>query len=173
MSQQKDDRHSEEVIRLLAGAAKLIGSVPNCWLVTQSETGGVNARPMGRVLPDPDHNDWKIRFLTDGRSRKSSDIRRANGVELIFQRDNDEAFAAFAGPAVLIDDPAEIARLWKPAYASYFPSEADRANAAFIEVAVERMELWIRGVTPEPFGLQPTIVERGAGGKWRLNGSRS
>jgi general stress protein 26 len=170
MSQEKDDRYSEAVNRLLAGAAKLIGSVPNCWLVTQSETGGVNARPMGRVLPDPDQNDWKVRFLTDGRSRKSSDIRRANAVELIFQRDNDEAFAAFAGRAALIDDPAEIARLWKPAYDPYFPSEADRANAAFIEVTVERMELWIRGVTPEPFGLHSTIVERKAGGKWCLSG---
>jgi general stress protein 26 len=170
MSQGKEDRHSEEVSRLLAGAAKLIGSVPNCWLVTQSATGGVTARPMGRLLSESDHNDWNVRFLTDGRSRKSCDIRRANDVELIFQRDDDEAFAAFAGRAALIDDPAEIARLWKPAYDPYFPSEADRANAAFIEVTVERMELWIRGVAPEPFGLQSTIVERKPGGKWCLSG---
>ena len=25
------------------------------------------------------------------------------------------------------------------------------------------MELWIRGVTPEPFGLQTTVLERDAG----------
>jgi hypothetical protein len=30
------------------------------------------------------------------------------------------------------------------------------------------MELWIRGVTPEPFGLRPTILERDDGGGWRL-----
>jgi hypothetical protein len=29
------------------------------------------------------------------------------------------------------------------------------------------MELWIRGVTPEPFGLLPTVLERDAGGGWR------
>jgi general stress protein 26 len=174
MSRVKDDEPGDvEVSRLLAGAAKMIGSIRHCWLVTESEAGGVNARPMGRVLPDPDENDWNIRFVTDGRSRKASDIRRVGTIELIFQHDQDEAFATFTGRAALIDDPSNIARLWKNAYDSYFPSEADRANAAFIEVRVERMALWIRGVTPEPFGLQPTIVERDAGGGWCLSAPQS
>jgi general stress protein 26 len=173
MSRVKDEPGDVEVSRLLAGAAKMIGSVRYCWLVTESEAGGVNARPMGRVLPDPDENDWNIRFVADGRSRKASDIRRAGKIELIFQHDHDEAFAAFTGRAALIDDPSDIARLWKNAYDSYFPSEADRANAVFIETFVERMKLWIRGVTPEPFGLQPAIVERRTGGRWYLNAPRS
>jgi hypothetical protein len=42
------------------------------------------------------------------------------------------------------------------------------ANAAFIEVEIKRMELWIGGVTPEPFGLRPTVLERVSGGEWRL-----
>ena len=50
----------------------------------------------------------------------------------------------------------------------YFPDEEERANAAFVEVNVERMELWIRGVTPEPFGLHTTILERDATAAWRL-----
>jgi general stress protein 26 len=173
MSRMKDEPGDVEVSRLLAGAAKMIGSVRYCWLVTESEAGGVNARPMGRVLPDPDEGDWKIRFVADGRSHKASDIRRADKIELIFQHDHGEAFAVFTGRAALIDDPSDIARLWKSAYDSYFPSEADRVNAVFIETCVERMKLWIRGVTPEPFGLQPTIVERSAGGRWYLNASRS
>ena len=56
---------------------------------------------------------------------------------------------------------------WKAAYNAYFPSEQDRANAAFVEVDIERMELWIRGVTPEPFGLRATVLARDGGG-WRL-----
>jgi general stress protein 26 len=168
-----DESQRVEVNRLLAGAAKLIGSVPNCWLVTLSEAGSANARPMGRVPPPPDRNDWKFLFLTDGRSRKASDIRRACSVKLIFQRNPDEAFAALAGLASLIDDTTDVTRLWKKDYDRYFPTEADRANAAFIEVAVDQMELWIRGVTPEPFGLQPTIVERIDEGEWRLRASPS
>ena len=30
------------------------------------------------------------------------------------------------------------------------------------------MELWIRGVTPEPFGLRVTVLERRTGGGWRV-----
>ena len=57
---------------------------------------------------------------------------------------------------------------WKPAYDAYFPTETDRASAIFVEVEVERMELWIRGVTPEPFGLRATVLERDAGVGWRV-----
>ena len=59
-------------------------------------------------------------------------------------------------------------RRWKPAYDAYFSSEADRAGAAFVDIAVERMELWIRGITPEPFGLKPAVLERDGEGTWRL-----
>lgn len=158
-----------EVNRLLEGAGKLTAKVLNCWLVTLSGAGGANARPMGRVLPDHSLNDWKILFLTDGRSRKAAEIRGASRVELIFQNDPDEAFAALAGLAKLIDDPIEVGKLWKANYDAYFPIAEDRANAAFIEVAVDRMELWIRGVTPEPFGLRATVLERDAEG-WHLIG---
>jgi len=97
------------------------------------------------------------------------DIRRAGNVGLIFQHDRDEAFVALIGRATLIEHGSEVRRLWKATYDAYFPSEADRANAAFVEVNVERMELWIRGVTQEPFGLHPTTLERDAGGTWRLS----
>jgi general stress protein 26 len=166
MPRVKDEPDDVEVSRLLAGVAKMIARVRYCWLLTESETSSVNARPMGQLLPDSDHNDWIIRFIADGRSRKASDLRRSDNVELIFQHDHDEAFAAFEGRATLIEDPSDVARLWKGAYKSHFPTETDRLNAAFIEIFVERMELWIRGVTPEPFGSQPTILERQAAGKW-------
>ena len=71
------------------------------------------------------------------------------------------------GKAELHENPSETRGRWKPAYDVYFPNEADRANAIFVEVEIERMELWIRGVTPEPFGLRATVLERDAEG-WRL-----
>ena len=63
----------------------------------------------------------------------------------------------------------EVLSLWKDDYNVYFPDEENRANATFVEVNVERMELWIRGVTPEPFGLHPTILERDTTATWRLS----
>jgi general stress protein 26 len=171
MSQAEDERDRVEVSRLLAGAMRAIASVRYCWLATEAEAVGPNTmRPMGRLAPEPGDNDWTIWFVTDGRSRKASDIRRAGKVALIFQHDADDAYVAVTGVATLRQDASEVSRRWKNAYNRYFPTEADRAGAAFIEVEAERMELWIRGVTPEPFGLRPTTLERHAAGAWRLIG---
>jgi general stress protein 26 len=167
MSQARNEHDDVELGRLLAGAAKTIAGVRYCWLVTDAETGVANARPMGRVLSEED--DWTIRFVTGGRSRKASDIRRASEVGLIFQRDQDDAFVVLSGKATLIERASDVDRLWKSAYDAYFPNATERANAAFVEVHVACMELWIRGVTPEPFGLRPSVLERDAGGAWRIS----
>jgi general stress protein 26 len=167
MSHMKDGRYEGEAGRLLAGAAKTVAQVRYCWLVTERDTGGANARPMGRLVPEIDENDWTIRFITDGRSRKTSEIRRAGNVGLVFQH-GDDAFIVLSGGATLIESPSLVRQLWTNAYNAYFPSEADRANATFVQVDVARMELWIRGVTPEPFGLRPTVLERDTAGIWRL-----
>ena len=158
-----------DVSRLLAGAAKTMRSARYCWLATTAERGTPRIRPMGRVLNDPDEDEWKIRFLTDGRSRKAADMRHAGEVTILFQHDPDLAFVSLIGKAALHEDASETRSRWKPAYDFYFPSEADRASATFVEVDAQRMELWIRGVTPEPFGLRATVLERDAEG-WRLVG---
>ena len=171
MSRADDERDRAEVSRLLAGAAKAIAKVRWCWLATAAAAGGPNTiRPMGRLPPEPGDNDWTIRFLTDGRSRKASDIRRGGKVALIFQHDADDAFVALTGAATLRESVSEVRRRWKDAYNQYFPTELDRANAALLEVEAERLELWIRGVTPEPFGSHATTLEREAAGAWRLIG---
>ena len=64
-------------------------------------------RPMGRLLPNPEENDWTIRFVTDGRSGKVGDIRRAGKVGLIFQHDPDDAFVALTGRATLLQRDSE------------------------------------------------------------------
>ena len=158
-----------DVSRLLAGAAKTMRSARYCWLATAAETGSPQVRPMGRVLNDLGEDEWKIRFLTDGRSRKATDMRRAGKVTVLFQHDPDLAFVSLIGKAALHEDASEKRNHWKPAYDAYFPSPADRASAIFVEVDAQRMELWIRGVTPEPFGLRATVLERDVEG-WRLIG---
>jgi general stress protein 26 len=168
VSQAKDQGEESDIGRLLAGAAKTIGVARYCWLATAAKGGGVNHRPMGRLLPDLGEDEWTLRFLTDGRSRKAEEMRREGAITMIFQHDPDDAFVTLIGHATLSGGEAEVRARWKSAYDVYFPSQADRANAAFVKVDVARMELWIRGVTPEPFGLRPTILERDVGGGWRL-----
>jgi general stress protein 26 len=169
MLETKAKPDSVDVSRLIAGAAKTMRSARYCWLATASESGAPHVRPMGRVLNDPGEDEWRIRFLTDGRSHKAADMRRESEITILFQHDPDLAFVTLIGRAALHENASETRSRWKAAYDVYFPGETDRANAIFVEVEVERMELWIRGVTPEPFGLRATVLERDAGG-WRLVG---
>ncbi len=169
MLETKAKPDSVDVSRLIAGAAKTMRSARYCWLATASESSTPHIRPMGRLLNDPGEDEWRIRFLTDGRSHKAADMRRESEVTILFQHDPDLAFVTLIGKAALHENASETRSRWKAAYDVYFPSETDRANAIFVEIGVERMELWIRGVTPEPFGLRATVLERDAGG-WRLVG---
>ena len=77
-----------------------------------------------------------------------------------FQHDPDLAFVTLIGKTEFHGSASELRSRWKRAYEIYFPAKSDRANAVFVEVEVERMELWIRGVTPEPFGLRATVHAR-------------
>ena len=169
MLETKAKPDSVDVSRVIAGAAKTMRSARYCWLMTTAEAGAPHVRPMGRVLNDPGEDEWRIRFLTDGRSRKVAAMRLASKVTILFQHDPDLAFVTLIGKAALHENASETRSRWKGAYDVYFPSETDRANAIFVEVEVERMELWIRGVTPEPFGLRATVLRRDAG-SWRLTG---
>lgn len=167
MSEAKDASGAAALDRLLAGAAEAIGSARYCWLATAAAEGFVNLRPMGR-LPRDNKDAWTIRFLADGRSRKVAEMRRARRVAIVCQHDPDDAYVALFGEATLREGEAEIRRQWKDAYDVFFAGGKDRAHAVFVEVAVERMELWIRGVTPEPFGLRPTVLERDGARSWRV-----
>jgi general stress protein 26 len=165
MSRARDERDAAEVDRLLAGAAKSIATIRYCWLATAAETGDANLRPMGWLHAG--ENDWTIQFVTDGRSRKVAEIRRASKVAIVFQREADDTYITLIGTATLRERVSEVRQRWKGAYDAYFPTESDRANAVFVEVEVERMELWVRGLTPEPFGLHATVLQRDSGG-WRV-----
>ncbi len=157
---------SNEMTRLLDGAAKMMASVRYCWLMTTAEDG-VHARPMGRLPAEPGEEALTVRFLADGRARKVAELRRCGKVMAIYEHQASDSYVAVTGTAVLQEDPAVVCRRWKRGYEAYFPTEPDRAHALFVDVAIERMELWIRGVTPEPFGLKPTVLEREGEG-WRL-----
>ena len=157
--------------RLLEGAESLIAQAPHCWLMTLSQGGGVNARPMGRIIPTPSQTGWTLSFLADSTSKKAQDIRSTKQVRLIFEHGED-AFLSLGGTAEVIPDAAVITHRWKPGYDRIFPSAAEKANAVFIDIWAEELRLWIRGLTPEPFGVRSLTLRRPLDGDWRLDSER-
>lgn len=153
--------------RLLQGAANAIASVRTCWLLTAAAAGSWHARPMGGLHRDLEADNWRLRFVADGRSRKMRELSGTGRVAAIFQQGED-AFGTLVGVPSLRGDISEAQVLLKKSFDTYFPTGEDRANAAVIEIDIREMELWIRGVTPEPFGVQPTRLERDATRAWHL-----
>ncbi len=155
---------SDLVHRLLDAAAANVAECPFCWLLAT----GAPPRPMGPIARQLDPQSWSLSFITDGRSQKAQALRRSSDVSLLFKRDGQEAYAELSGRAKLVEDRDEVGRRWRRGYDPYFPAPEDRGNATFLDVRIARMSLWIRGVTPEPFGLHTTTLERDEPGDWRL-----
>jgi general stress protein 26 len=155
--------------RLLEGAEKVIAGAQHCWLMTITQDGcRLNARPMGRVVASPAQSDWTLIFLSDARSKKVPDIQTAKQVRLTFVH-SDDAFVSLAGLAEIVADVATIKRRWLDDYDRFFPTSSERANAVFVDIRLEEIRLWIRGLTPEPFGLRSLTLCRPPGGDWRLD----
>jgi general stress protein 26 len=157
--------------RLLEGAENVIARAPHCWLMTLSQSGGVDARPMGRVVQAPSQTGWSLYFLADSRSNKAREIRSIGQVRLIFER-GDDAFVSLAGTAEVISDTAVMASRWIPGYDRVFPATADKANAVFIDIRAEQLRLWIRGLTPEPWANCSLTLRRPLDGDWHLDSER-
>jgi general stress protein 26 len=158
------------VDRLLATARETIAKARYCWAVTVAERGGANARPMGQLPHVPGEDEWTKWFLTNGGSRKAAEIRRTSRITLVYQRESDDAYITLMGHAVLVDDPSAVRSRWQKRYNDYFPNEPDpeRPNALFFGLDANRIELWVRGVTPEPFGLTTTVLERDSARQWKI-----
>jgi general stress protein 26 len=171
MSLMDKTADAADVSRLLAGAAETIGKVHYCWLVTAATEGGTRCRPMGWLPRDKDEDEWTLRFLTDGHSHKAADMRRVDQVSVLFQHDPDDAYVTLAGKVSLAEGKPEIRKRWKAGYNAYFPDGPDQSSAIFVAIDVTRLELWIRGVTPEPFGLRATVLERDATRRWHITSS--
>jgi general stress protein 26 len=153
--------------RLLEGAETVITHAPHSWLMTLSD-GGIDARPMGRIVDAPSNTGWSLSFLADSRSKKARDIHNAKQVRVIFERHGD-AFVSLAGSAVVISDGAVVAQRWRPDYDRIFSSAAEKANAVFIDIRAEELRVWIRGLTPEPFGSRALRLRRPSNSDWYLD----
>jgi general stress protein 26 len=159
---------SERVHRMLAAARETIGKVRYCWAVTASEYGGANARPMGLIPGLPGEDEWTVWFLTSDNSRKAAEIRRDRRITIAYQQDSDDAYVTLVGWAALVEDRSEIRSRWQERWNVYFSSGAEDPNAVFIRIEVDRIELWVRGVTPEPFGLRPSVLHRDSANCWNV-----
>ena len=156
------------VDQLLAAAKDTMASVPYCWAATASEDGGINVRLVGPIPGVSGEEDWTIWFTTGRSSRKAAEIRRAGRLTLCYQRVPDSAYVALIGRAALVEDKVEIRRRWREEWRLYFSGGPDDPEVIFVKINVDRIELCVPGVTPDPFGSRHSVVGRDAERKWKI-----
>jgi general stress protein 26 len=157
-----------DILRFLDAARETIAAVPVCWLATRSLEGGTNARAVSSSVGPPGSDEWTRRFLVRRSSRKVTEMRAAPLVTLAFQHPSGDRYIALGGRATINEDVAEMRTMWLSDLDAHFPPGFADANMIVIQVDVDRIEVHVRGLTPEPFGAGRTLLERQPGGSWRF-----
>jgi general stress protein 26 len=157
-----------QILQFLAAARETIAAVPVCWLATRSLEGGTNARAISSSAGPPGSDEWTRRFLVRRSSRKVAEMRAAPLVTLAFQHSSGDRYIALGGRAAIIDDVGVMRTMWSSDLDVHFPPGFADANMIVIQVDIDRIEVHVRGLTPEPFGAGRTLLERQPAGSWRF-----
>ena len=157
-----------QIMQFLAAARETIAAVPICWLATQSAEGGTNVRAVNSSPGAPGSDEWTRRILVRRSSRKVAEIRAAPIATLAYQNPSCDRYIALGGRATIIEDVAEMRTMWSSDLDRHFPPGFADANMIVIQVDVDRIEVHVRGLTPEPFGAGRTLLERQPDGAWRF-----
>ena len=157
-----------QIEQFLATAQKMLTEIPFCWLATRSADGGTNCRAVRSNPGRPNDDAWTRRFLVRRESRKVAEMRAADRVTLAYQHDSGDAYIGLGGRAILVDDNAEMRSLWPSAMDARMPPGFADAHMMVVRIAVERIEVHIRGLTREPYGHGRTLLVRNGAGLWRF-----
>jgi general stress protein 26 len=85
---------------------------------------------------------------------------------LCYQHHPDRSYVVLSGHAALVAERSEIRARWREPWRLFFPGGAD--DLVLVRLAVERIELCVPGVSPEPFGIRYAALTRDATGCWRI-----
>ena len=157
-----------EIAQFLDAARATFGEVSICWLATRSLQGGTNARAVNTSAGPRASDEWTRRILVRKSSRKVAEIRAAPLVTLAYQHATGDRYIALIGRATVVEDIAQMRSLWPSDLDNHFPPGFADANMIVIRVDVDRIEVHVRGLTPEPFGAGRTLLERQSTGAWRF-----
>lgn len=158
-------RHRESAGRVVRVATELVRRKKYCLLATRADDG-VHARVLQPVGLDADLTVW---LGTSPASHKVQELRRDSRATLVYEDDRDQSAATLMGTILLVDDPVELQRRFPTAFYAFFP-EGPLVDYVLLRFVPSRIEVWNarRRLTPEPFGLRASTIERDETGAWRL-----
>lgn len=115
----------------------LMRDFDNAMLVTKSDDGSLDARPMAVAEVTEEGELW---FVTDRNSGKIADLMLDRDVALTLQ--SSRRFVTISGRCRVVDDQAKIESLWSEAWKIWFPEGKSDASIVLLKIEPERGEYW-------------------------------
>ncbi|WP_431930391.1 pyridoxamine 5'-phosphate oxidase family protein [Nonomuraea jabiensis] len=139
-------------------ALKLLRMNPYGFLSTIGDDGRPHTRLVEHLAVEDDATVW---IGTSPASRKVADVRRHPQVTYAVEDRGAFAYAAIEAQAEVVDDLAERRAKWSTGHIAFFPDGPGGGDFVLLRLRPSRIELmdFTRQIHPEPYGLQPALVE--------------
>ncbi len=115
----------------------LIRDFDNAMLVTKTDGGSLDARPMAVAEATDDGVLW---FVSDRNSGKIADLMLDSDVAITMQ--SSRKFVTLSGECRVVDDQAKIDSLWKEPWKVWFPEGKSDPSIVLLKIEPSRGEYW-------------------------------
>lgn len=115
----------------------IIHDFENAMLVTKSDDGSLDARPMAVAKAKGDGELW---FVSDRSSGKIADLMLDRDVAVTMQ--SSRKFVTISGECRVVDDQAMIEELWKETWRVWFPGGKSDPSIVLLKIQPQHGEFW-------------------------------
>lgn len=137
----------------------MVGNCAFCFVSSNDASGQINSRVV-EILEIG--SDLTIRFMTDSRTRKASEIGQGKNLSLSFLSMADRGYVTIGAVPQISADTALKQSIWKESLRTWFPNGPDDPHVVTVTCEPAWIELWsiTRGVAPAPLGLNSVRLEK-------------
>jgi general stress protein 26 len=131
----------------------------HCFLITLDASGRPQARLMDPFEPEADLTVW---MATHPATRKVGQLRNDSRATLAYFDAEGTGYVTLIGEGLLVDDPEERRRRWKPEWEPFYPDGPEGDDYLLIRFVPSRVEVMSLsdGIAADPQSWRPAILDR-------------
>lgn len=119
----------------------LVNDIPFAMFTTRTADGSLRSRPMVAGASAFDGSLW---FFTRTNSAVAQEVQAEGQVSVTYVSAPEDRFVSVSGTATVAHDEKHAARMWLPAYQTWFPGGPSDPDLSLIRIELTRVEAWDR-----------------------------
>jgi general stress protein 26 len=143
---------------IVSAARTVIGQARYATMVTLDAGGQPQARIVDPFAPEDDFTIW---IGTNAATRKLAQIAANPKVTLLYFDHQRQHYVTVIGTAVIVRDPAEKARRFKPDWKAFYKNGSAGEDYVLVKITAARLEVVAEslGMTNDPNTWRPVFLE--------------